>query len=119
MALDPKINYFLSGRSEMAQQIIWGCVNKDATIHSGTGFTPVDSGTGFYDVVFKVPFLTTPSVVTLQNFSDWTNWTYDNGNTRDNTVLIGVDRTKFKVATGNGDGKRTDRNFCFIAVGEV
>ena len=104
----------------MAQHIIWGCVNKNGTIYSGTGFTPVANGDGFYEVVFTpVQFKTTPSVVTLQNHADWTNWTYTNGNTRDNTVLIAVDRTKFKVATGNGDGKRTDRNFCFIAVGEV
>jgi len=103
----------------MAQQIIWGCVNKNGSTYSGTGFTPVAGGDGFYDVVFSTPFKGTPAVVAIQNHANWTDFKYDRGNTRDNVVLVAVDRTKFKVATGNGDGKRTDRNFAFVAVGDV
>ncbi len=103
----------------MAQQIVWGCVNKNGSIYSGSGFTPVAGGSGFYDVVFTVPFKTTPAVVAIQNHANWTDFKYDRGDTRDNVVLVAVDGTKFKVATGDGGGKRTDRNFAFVAVGEV
>ena len=103
----------------MAQQIIWGCVNKNGSIHSGTGFTPVSGGKGFCDIVYKIPFKTTPAVVAIQNHADWTNWTYDRGDTRDNVVLVASDPTKCKLTTGNGNGNREDRNFSFIAIGEV
>jgi len=103
----------------MAQKIVWGCVNKNGSIYSGSGFTPVQGGRGIYDIVFQTPFQTTPSIVATQNYRNWTEWTWEEGNTRDNCVLIAADRTKFKMATGSGSGDKEDRNFCFIAIGEV
>ena len=47
----------------------------------------IDREFAFYDIIFTVPFKTTPSVVATENHSDWTNWTYTNGNTRDNVLL--------------------------------
>ncbi|HSS51767.1 MAG TPA: hypothetical protein VLX28_22720 [Thermoanaerobaculia bacterium] len=103
----------------MAQQIVWGCVNANGTTHSGTGFTTVPNPPGVYDVVFSIPFNSTPAVVAIQNYKHWNDFTYNGGDTRDNTVLIASDRTKFKLETGENDGKKSDRNFSFIAVGEV
>jgi hypothetical protein len=104
----------------MAQQhIVWGCVNANGTIYSGTGFTPIAGETGVYDIVYSTPFRTTPAVVATQNYKNWTEFTYNGGNTRDNAVLIASDPQKFKLETGNNDGSKTSRNFTFIAIGEI
>jgi hypothetical protein len=103
----------------MSQQIVWGCVNKDGSIHSGSGFTPVDGGKGIYDIVYKVSFKAPPAVIATQNWKNWTDWTYEGGNTGDNVVLVAGDSTKCKLITGNNNGDKEDRNFCFVAIGEV
>jgi hypothetical protein len=103
----------------MGQQIVWGCVNANGSTHSGTGFTTVPNPPGVYDVVYSVPFKTTPAVVAIENWKSWTDFTFNGGDTRDNTVLIASDRAKFKIETGESGGKKESRNFSFIAVGEV
>lgn len=103
----------------MAQQIVWGCVNANGTTHSGTGFTSIAAETGVYDVVYSTPFKITPAVVAIENYRNWTEFTYNGGDTRDNAVLIASDRQKFKIATGNNEGNKSSRNFSFIAVGEI
>ena len=104
----------------MAQQhIVWGCVNANGSTHSGIGFTPVTGETGVYDVIYSTPFNTTPAVVAIQNYKAWTDFTFNGGNTKDNAVLIASDRQKFKLETGDGDGKKQNRNFSFIAIGEI
>jgi hypothetical protein len=102
----------------MAQRIVWGCVNADGSPHSGSGFTSIAGETGVYDIVYSKPFVVNPAVVTLQNYKNWTDFTFNGGNTKDNSVLIASDRQKFKIETGDNDGKKQKRNFTFIAIGE-
>jgi hypothetical protein len=108
-----------SGRNEMAQHIIWGCINADGSIYNGTNFTPVPGPKGTYDIVYSTPFKSTPAVVTLQNYKGWNDFSSDGGNTKDNTVLVASDRQKCKIITGDNDGKKENRNFTFLAIGEV
>ncbi|HSS78068.1 MAG TPA: hypothetical protein VLV54_15165 [Thermoanaerobaculia bacterium] len=104
----------------MNQQIIWGCVNADGSIYNGTGFTPVPPNSpGVYNVIYSVPFKSTPAVVAIENWTSWTDFNYNRGDTRDNCVLVASDPTKFEIITGDSSGKKTNRNFSFIAVGEV
>jgi hypothetical protein len=99
-------------------KITWGCINADGTLHSGDGNVDITHiGNGAYMVNFREPFSITPSVVLTQNFRDWDDFEYGGGDTRDNCVLIAVDRFKFKVVTGKSNGDHTDRNFTFIAIG--
>ncbi|HEY2289610.1 MAG TPA: hypothetical protein VGM86_02805 [Thermoanaerobaculia bacterium] len=103
----------------MAQRIVWGCINADGSTHSGDQFTAIHSSAGTYEVVYSTRFKTAPAVILQQNFEDWKNFSYGGGSTMDNCVLVASDETKLKVATGGGSGQKTDRNFAFIAVGEV
>lgn len=94
---------------------IWGCVNKDASIHSGTGFTVDHISTGLFLITYKTPFDVTPAVVVTQNFPGWEEFGSSGGNTMDNAVLVASDEIKFKVKTGDGGGGASDRNFAFIS----
>lgn len=94
---------------------IWGCVNKDASIHSGAGFTADHLGNGLYLITYKVPFDQPPAVVLTQNYPNWEEFGSNGGNTMDNAVLVASDELKFKVKTGNSSGDASDRNFAFIS----
>jgi hypothetical protein len=101
----------------MSDKIIWGCVNADGSIHSGTGFT-VDSETdGVYTITYRESFDEPPAVVLTQNYRNWDQFGYGGGDTRDNSILIAADTFKFKAKMGGSDGKGEERNFTFIAVG--
>ncbi|MBP1764942.1 MAG: hypothetical protein H6Q70_281 [Firmicutes bacterium] len=98
---------------------IYGCVNADGSVHSGSEcFNPTKLETGIYLITFRSCFCTTPAVVLTQNYPDWESFSSSGGSTRDNVVIIAVNKDKVKVKTGNGDGDPTDRNFTFIAIGE-
>lgn len=102
----------------MAQQIIFGSVNADGTIKGGSGFKVVpDTDKGVYNIVFDTSFNSFPSVVSTQNYPDWSDFTSGGGNTTDNSVIVALDNNKFKVKVGDSDGSGRDRNFSFIAVG--
>ena len=94
---------------------IWGCVNKDASIHSGQGFTVDHLGSGSYLITYKVPFDIPPAVVLTQNYPGWEEFGPGGGNTMDNAVLVASDENKFKVKTGDRSGDASDRNFAFIS----
>lgn len=100
----------------MTNQTIWGCVNSDGTIYSGTGFIVNKPNTGLYIVYFDNRFADPPAIVLTQNYPDWTDFG-NGGNTKDNAVLVACDETKFEAKTGNDDGDAKDRNFAFVAIG--
>ena len=103
----------------MAQKIVWGCVNADGTKESGGGGYSIDKdGTGRYFIHFNESFTKTPSVVTDICVGNWDDFGSDGGTTK-NSMLLGVDKGKFKVKTGASDGSSKNRNFTFLAIGEV
>ncbi|WP_298417277.1 hypothetical protein [uncultured Kordia sp.] len=96
---------------------IYGNINADGTIHSSSGdFKVVNEGGGFYKVTFDDSFKTIPTAVAAQNFREWDDFRYESGSPLDNTVLVALDKSKFKVLTG-GNNNRASRNFTFIAIG--
>jgi hypothetical protein len=98
------------------QHTVTGLVNKDGSILGGTGGFIVDRvDTGIYSVIFTPPFLTTPVVVTSQVFPN--DLLSKGGNTRDNSLLIGVSHDRVRIKTGNGNGDADNRVFTFIAMG--
>jgi hypothetical protein len=101
----------------MADIIIFGCINKDGSIHSGSGFTVDYLGGGHYLINYDTRFSKTPAVVLTQNYRNWEDFGYVGGNTKDNAVLVASDTLKFKVKTGDSNGDGTDRNFAFISIG--
>lgn len=97
---------------------VYGNINADGTIKSGSGdFTVVQEGNGEYTIVFTQAFANMPTVVTTQNYKDWDDFTYNGGSTYDNTVIIAISNSKFKMQAGGGSGSKTERNWTFIAVG--
>lgn len=104
----------------MADRTIWGCVNADGTLHSATpGVEVAHEGPGLYTVRFGVEFETAPAVALTQNYPGWDDFASEGGNTRDNAVLVAADAERCRVATGDKNGARVDRNFTFIAVGSI
>jgi len=101
----------------MADRTIGGCVNKDASIHSGTGFTVDHRSKGLYIITYNERFTNPPAVVLTQNYPGWEEFGSTGGDTRDNAVLVASDQLKFQVKTGLSTGDADDRNFAFIAVG--
>lgn len=99
--------------------ILWGCINSDSSIYSGDGFQVDLDGEGFYLIEYDTPFSAIPAVVLTQNYVDWNNFGYRDGDTRDNCVLVASDEEKFKVKTGDSTGRAASRNFTFISIGPV
>jgi len=99
----------------MPTQIIAGRVNIDGTTAGGTGFYVRALGDGIFIVEFDSALPKVPSVVIKQNYKNWDGFDYGGGDTRDNAVLVAVDKKGFKVLTGQSDGSHVDRNFAFIA----
>lgn len=102
----------------MPTKIIAGRVNSDGTIpeeNQSGGYYVRALGGGLFIVEFDAALPATPAVVVKQNNRSWDDFDYGGGNTRDNVVVLAVDNKGFKVATGDGDGSKEDRNFAFIA----
>ena len=98
-------------------QMIRGTVESNGTALPGTGFkgfTVTRNSTGVYTITFDPAFSFVPTVVATQEYpSDFGS----GGDTRDNAVVVGVDKTKCKIKCGDNEGKSSDRRFHFIAIG--
>jgi hypothetical protein len=108
-----------------ADKWIWGCVNSDGSILSGSGFNArrVDTPDhrGRYEITYERAFKKTPAVMVMQLWGGesqkWNNFNFIEGSSVDNSVLVASSETKFKVKIGNDKGRGEDRNFTFIAIG--
>lgn len=107
----------------MADRIIRGSVNANGTIKEGQGFKVVREETGVYVILYDRPFASnsTPTVVTCQNYRNWSDINYDGGWATDNSVLVASLSDRCKIITGNEQNPpnfgHLDRNFTFIAIG--
>ena len=96
-------------------EILWGAINANGTISSsGGGFSVSHQGNGQYVISFRSLFQTVPSIVGSQ-----TNFNNLGENPVDNVVFPIVDTGSATVITGDAQGNHGDRNFSFIAVGNV
>lgn len=95
---------------------IRGSIKPNGEILAGKGFKVVHEETGIYTILFNEDFPSRPTVVVTQHYPADDNFASDGGNTRDNAVIVAVQHDRFKIKTGDGDGKVSDRAFEFIAV---
>ncbi len=103
----------------MADRNLWGNVNHDGTVYTGTDYSVGLVAPGTYVVKYHTPFPETPAVTITQLYKDWNDFSYAGGSTFDNAVLVASDAAHFKVITGDSNGVKTDRNFCFNVQGRV
>ncbi|KVN39757.1 hypothetical protein WJ63_30035 [Burkholderia pyrrocinia] len=69
--------------------------------------------TGTYQLSFNSAFANNPAIVGSQ-------WGYGGGqNTLDNVIFPALSGSGATVQTGDSNGKYTDRNFSFIAIGSI
>ena len=78
-------------------------------------------GAGVYIIDFTEGFFSDrPALVTTQQYSlseKWDDFNSGGGDTRDNVVIIALDKDQAKVKTGGNTGDAVDRNFTFVAIG--
>lgn len=98
--------------------MIWGTINGNGTVNSGTNFTSTHLERGLYLINFSQAFKTIPAVTVTQNYPGWDKFDDHGGNTRDNAVVVALNQLEVKIKTGDGNGDASDRNFCFVAVGD-
>lgn len=92
-------------------RIVWGMVDGNGAIVAGEGFTTErPPGKVWTWIRFTVPFRSRPAVFGQQLGS---------GKTTDNTLLDDVNEREFSVMTGNANGDREWRPFCFLAIGPI
>ncbi len=96
--------------------LIWGDINAAATTYSGAGFEATGLGSGVYLVDFEGRYDELESVVLTQNFTNWSAFSFNDGSTLDNAVIVAAKSSQFKYITGDSKGTKLDRNCSFIAV---
>ncbi|HVE20397.1 MAG TPA: hypothetical protein VNC39_00330 [Acidocella sp.] len=94
----------------MADRIIGGTVNSDGTIKYGSEFSVSRTTEGHYVIAFRPGFAQVSGASATQIFPD-------DGNTRDNVVIIRLTPSELYLKTGDSNGNAKDRNFSFIATG--
>jgi hypothetical protein len=99
----------------MATTTIWGVVNADGSILSGTGYKADKMDAGVYTIFFTTPFNSVPAVVTTQLFPNEPNT--HGGDPRDNSVVGYITNDRCRVITGQDNGDKVDRAFSFVAIG--
>jgi hypothetical protein len=73
---------------------------------------------GQYEITFNQPFIEPPAVV-VQHVWNVNVPDDPGGSTLDNANIEGLGADRFVVETGNGSGDVEDRDFTFIAVGNL
>ena len=96
-------------------RIIFGIVDPQGKIVSGTGFRTDKVDTGLYTILFLDVFNVVPTVVATQIYPNDIN--SHGGNTNDNAVIVGITNDRVRIKVGDGGGTAADRYFTFIAMG--
>jgi len=98
----------------MSVVTVFGSIQSNGTIVSGSGnFSVKRESTGNYTILFNTPFNNNPAITASQ-------WGYGSGeSTLDNVIFPSVSGGSASAQTGDGGGHYSDRNFSFIAIGNV
>lgn len=98
--------------------LIYGNVNMDGSVHSGTGFTAQRTATGTYRLVFDTPFDNPPAVVLTSHANLWQDFGTGGREIRTWCQVIASDVSQCKVVVGDPGGAPANRNFSFIVAGD-
>jgi len=97
----------------MSPLILWGSINADGTIASGSGgFSVTVQGSGQYVISFRTLFQGVPAMVGSQN-----RYGALGESSLDNVVFPLVDSGTATALTGDSANHQQPRNFAFIAIG--
>lgn len=98
----------------MSSITLFGSIQSNGTIVSGSGnFSVKRESNGNYTILFNTPFTNNPAIVGSQ-------WGFGSGqSTLDNVIFSTVSGGSAEVQTGDSKGNYTDRNFSFIAIGNI
>ncbi|MEJ8474656.1 hypothetical protein [Roseibium algae] len=98
---------------------VWGVVNADGNIKSGSqdrdgnnNFKIVKAATGTYQIQFNSSFSAIPAIIGSQVL-----WGNLNQSTLDNIVFPDLNKDGATAIVGDASGNPTDRHFSFIAKG--
>ncbi|MDN7919233.1 hypothetical protein QZM99_14180 [Burkholderia gladioli] len=93
---------------------VWGSVDQDGNILSGSGdFSVENPSSGIYKIIFENTFNGIPAVVATQN-----NWGKTSEQNTDGVVVPVVNNNYCNIVTGNASGsQQINRAFGFIAIG--
>lgn len=118
-AIDRNFAFIAAGASAQSTQpgMVWGTVNADGSIHSGSNFECVLPAVGTYIVDFDPPLAELSSIVVTQNYPDWDDPGHAGGSTLDNAVIVAANAGNVKYITGGSGGDKVSRNCSFVAVG--
>lgn len=97
-------------------RVVRGTVNGDGNVADGAGFSLARESNWLTKIIFNTAFAATPTIVATQQYPDNNN-SSDGGNTKDNAIIVKVDRWAAWVKCGNNDGSGSWRRFHFIAMG--
>lgn len=100
--------------STTTKATIYGTINKDGVILSGSGFSVTKHQTGQFIIDFEQEFKDIPAIVGSQ-----TGWGKLSENTLDNVVFPFLSNGSATALTGDSSGDPSSRQFSFIAMGEV
>ena len=98
-------------------RIVWGRVGGSGTVDGGEGFSVVRQGPGRYRITFDTPFPIEPTVVVTNIFGSVSVDALTSVLPAENTLVDQILTTSTVIATGDDTGARTDKSFCFLAVG--
>lgn len=98
--------------------LIYGNVNMDGTVRSGTGFTAQRTATGTYRLVFDAPFDHPPALVLTSHANLWQDFGGGGREIRTFCQVVASDESQCKVVIGGVGGVPANRNFSFIAAGD-
>jgi len=97
----------------------WASVDRDGNVKSSSGIrtsaTKIEEGV--YEIIFDPQFSGMPSVTATQVYPGFGSFDDTGGDTRDNAVIGALDQSRVLIKTGNDSGKKKNRDFCMIAVG--
>ncbi|OIQ87906.1 hypothetical protein GALL_302010 [mine drainage metagenome] len=100
-------------------RIVYGAIVQNRVLIDGSkDFQVTRDANGLVEVAVNPPFETLPVVVLTQHYPPGnTDFNNGGGDTRDNSVLVAVDKGRFLVKNGDNVGTpRPERAFHFIAM---
>ncbi|MEQ6123239.1 hypothetical protein AAON49_03430 [Pseudotenacibaculum sp. MALMAid0570] len=97
----------------MATKTIYGTVAQDGRVISGSGFLVQRQNDGIYVIDFEPGFSNIPAVVGTQ-----TGYGDLGQNPLDGVIFPYINQGAVTAITAGADGRKQDRQFSFIAIGE-